>query len=265
MQYTCLLITLALGWITMANLTPRTGQALPESTPASLAELGALKAEVEHINMDLAAVKKQLADMRRPLSQPLTQAQQPGNVVATLSTADNPSLGQPGAPITIIEFSDYQCLYCRRFSQQTLPALKADYIDTGKVHYVFRDFPLDRVHPQARKAAEAAHCARDQGKYWEMHNRLFQNHTLDLVNLKGYARDLGLDLSTFETCLEQDKYAAEVDKDATAGATAGVTGTPSFFIGKTSENGTIEGTLMRGAQSIAVFRQVIEPLLHEQK
>ena len=80
--------------------------------------------------------------------------------------ADNPMLGAPEAPLTLIEFSDYQCPFCRRFAETTLPLLKRDYIETGKLRYVFRDFPLDRLHPQARKAAEAAHCAGDQGQYW---------------------------------------------------------------------------------------------------
>ena len=141
-------------------------------------------------------------------------------VIAKVSTADNPTLGKPDAPITIVEFSDYQCPFCRRFFENTLPALKADYIDIGTVRYVFRDFPLDRIHPQARKAAEAARCAGEQGQYWEMHDQLFQNRALRVLQLKGYARNLGLDLTAFEACLDGGTYAAEVDKDVAAGATA---------------------------------------------
>jgi protein-disulfide isomerase len=95
--------------------------------------------------------------------------------MAMVSLSGHPMLGHTGAPLTPIEFSDYQCPYCRRFFGTTLAALKAEYIDTGKLRYVFRNFPIDRIHPFARKAAEAAHCAGDQGQYWEMHDRLFHN------------------------------------------------------------------------------------------
>jgi protein-disulfide isomerase len=257
--YTYLIVLLILGFIAITNLAPGASQVRAES--ASPSEVGILKEDVEHIKTDLAEIKKQLVDIRRLLSQRPAQAQRPGNVVAKVSTADNPSLGKPDAPVTIIEFSDYECPFCRRFFQNTLPALKTDYVDTGKARYVFRDFPLDRIHPHARKAAEAAHCAGDQSKYWEMHDRLFQNGALGIINLKGYARDLGLDLAVFEACLDEGKYAAEVDKDAADGAASGVTGTPSFFIGKTGSDGTIEGTLIRGAQAITAFKQEIDRLL----
>ena len=92
-----------------------------------------------------------------------------------MATAGEPSLGKPDAPLTLVEFSDYQCPFCRRFFEQTLPALKSKYIDAGQLRYVFRDFPLDQIHPQARQAAESVHCAAEQGKYWEMHDLLFQS------------------------------------------------------------------------------------------
>jgi protein-disulfide isomerase len=178
--------------------------------------------------------------------------------------AGNPMLGTPDAPLTLIEFSDYQCPHCRRFVETPLPALRHDYIDIGKLRYVFRDFPLDRLHPQARKAAEAAHCAGEQGKYWEMHDLLFHNRqALQVESLPGYARQLGLHAAAFTTCLTQGKYAAEVQQDLADGTTAGVQGTPGFFLGKTQADGTIQGTFIRGAQPLAVFRQTIERLLGE--
>jgi protein-disulfide isomerase len=162
----------------------------------------------------------------------------------------------------VIEFSDYQCPFCQRFFANTLPALKRDYIDTGKVRYVFRDFPLDSIHPQARKAAEAAHCAGDQGKYWEMHDTLFKNQRALMVdNLKDLARGLGLKDDDFTSCLDQGKHAETVNGHFTAGSAIGITGTPSFFIGKTSADGTMEAINIRGAQPIAAFRQAIDRLL----
>ncbi|MGH8611376.1 MAG: DsbA family protein [Gammaproteobacteria bacterium] len=164
----------------------------------------------------------------------------------------------------MIEFSDYQCPYCKRFSNTTLPVLKAEYIDTGKIRYVFRDFPLEQRHGQARKAAEAAHCAGDQGKYWEMHDIIFRNQqALQDAKLKAYARNLGLNPTTFDGCLDTDKYTDEVKKDFEDGVTAGVQGTPAFFIGKLRPDNRIHGTLISGAQSITVFRQEIDRLLRE--
>jgi protein-disulfide isomerase len=228
--------------------------------------LQALQEDIEHIKMELADIKKELISLRQLLSQRPAQAQQRVNPVARVSIADNPMLGKAEAPVTIIEFSDYQCPFCRRFFQTTLPTLKTEYVDTGKVRYIFRDFPIDKIHPQARKAAEAAHCAGEQNKYWEMHDLLFQNqNALKAENLQAYARSLGLEATAFDACLEQGKYAAKINTDYTDGSAAGITGTPSFFIGKTGSNETIEGTLIRGAQPLPAFRQEIDRLLEESK
>ena len=183
-----------------------------------------------------------------------------------MSVGDSPILGKPDAPVTVIEFSDYQCPFCQKFFTSTLPEIKKDYIDTGKVRYVFRDFPLDSIHPQARKSAEAAHCAGEQGKYWEMHDVLFKNQrALMADNLKGFARDLGLEVDAFNTCLDQGKLATVVSAHQAAGSAAGITGTPGFFIGKTTANGQFEATFIKGSQPITAFRQVIDRLLEGQK
>ena len=166
----------------------------------------------------------------------------------------------------MIEFSDFQCPFCQRNFANTLPTLKKDYIDTGKVRYVFRDFPLDSIHPQARKAAEAAHCAGEQGKYWEMHDTLFKNQrALGGIQLKGFARTLGLKEDEFNTCLDDGKYANTVSEHLAAGSAVGVTGTPSFFIAKTSADGTLEAINIKGAQPFTSFQQVIDRLLEEKK
>jgi protein-disulfide isomerase len=265
MQYTCLIVMLSLVCIASASLGPQTRLARAESAPGAPSEIGALKEDVERLKTELAEIKKQLADLRQLLSQRPAPARQAPDVTAKVSIADNPSLGKPDAPVTVIEFSDYQCPFCQRFVRNTLPTLKTDYIDTGKVRYVFRDFPL-AIHRQARKAAEAAHCAGEQGKYWEMHDVIFNNQqALKVEDLKEHARDLDLEPTTFDNCLEQGNYTAEIDKDFADGSAAGVTGTPSFFVGKTGSNGTIEGTLIRGAQPITAFRQAIDRLLEEGK
>jgi protein-disulfide isomerase len=234
-----------------------------ESQPS---ELSTLKQDLETIKNDLSIVKKELGEIRQLLTQRPALPAPPANVMSKVSVGDGPSLGKPDAPVTLVEFSDYQCPFCQRFFTNTLPELKKDYIDTGKVRYVFRDFPLDSIHPQARKAAEAGHCAGAQGKYWEMHDTLFKHQSaLTVDNLKAFARDLGLDADAFNACLDQGTYAEAVNQHQGAGSQAGINGTPGFFIGKTSAEGTLEATFIKGAQPITAFRQVIDGLLQSQK
>ncbi len=168
-------------------------------------------------------------------------------------------MGDPNAPITIVEFSDYQCPFCLRYFNDTLEQIKKNYVDTGKVFYVFKDFPITQIHPQAPKAAEAAECAGDQGRYWEMHDSIFRgqqaewNQNPDAVAIfKGYAQALGLDMVAFNACLDSGKYTDEVAADLDEGLRAGVTGTPSFFI---------NGQMISGAQPFEAFQQVIEKQL----
>ena len=237
---------------------------LVHAQPSS--ELGALQKDMETVKSDLAGIKKDLSEIRQLLMQRPAQAAPAAPTVSRVKVGNGPSLGKPDAPVTLVEFSDYQCPFCGRFFSQTFAALKTQYIDTGKVRYVFRDFPLDQIHPQARKAAEAAHCAGEQSKYWEMHDALFNNQrALKLDDLKGYARQLGLDISAFGGCLDGGKHATTVSQHHAAGSEFGVTGTPAFFVGKSSSDGTIEATSIRGAQPITAFRQAIDRLLEDHK
>jgi protein-disulfide isomerase len=256
-------MSMALGLLFLITLSLGTRPARAQSQPS---EFEALKQDLETVKKDLAEIKKALSEMRDLLVQRSAPPAQPAQAIAKVNVGRSPSLGKPDAPVTVIEFSDYECPFCQRHFANTLPALKKDYIDTGKLRYVFRDFPLDSIHPQARKAHEAAHCAGEQGKYWEMHDRMFKNQrALVVENLKGFARDLGLKVEVFNSCLDQGKYASTVSEDLAAGSAVGVTGTPTFFIGKTAADGTIEATSVRGAQPIAAFRQVIDRLLEGQK
>jgi protein-disulfide isomerase len=145
-----------------------------------------------------------------------------------------------------------------------LPQLEQDYIKTGKVKYVTLDFPLESIHKNAFKAAEAARCAGAQGKYWEMHARLFANQgALDLKDLPGHAEALGLAMPAFQQSLESGRYAEAIRKDLTAGQQAGVTGTPAFFVGVTEANAsTVKALRQRtGAQPAAAFQAAIDGLL----
>lgn len=151
-----------------------------------------------------------------------------------VSAGDSPFLGQANAPVTIIEFSDFQCPYCGNFTKDAFLQIKSQYIQGGKVKFVFRNFPLP-FHENAEKAAEAALCANEQGKFWDYHDKLFANqNALTVDNLKTYAKDLGLDTSKFNSCLDSGTMEATAKKDAADGTSYGVGGTPSFFITKGS-------------------------------
>jgi len=165
---------------------------------------------------------------------------------------DDDVKGSDDAPVTIVEFSDYECPFCKRHVEQTYPQIVEKYVDTGKVNYVFRDFPLS-FHKNAQKASEAAECAGDQDKYYEMHDLLFAQGVAGGVDsYKGFAGDLGLDQSEFDNCLDSGKHAQEVQQDMRDGASAGVKGTPGFII---------NGKLVSGAQPYSVFEAAIEEAL----
>ncbi|MBE0524557.1 MAG: DsbA family protein [Methanosarcinales archaeon] len=175
------------------------------------------------------------------------------NPKSQFSADDDPVKGSKEAPVTIIEFSDFECSFCASFSLQVLPLIEENYIQTGKVKLVFRDFPLD-FHPHAKKAAEASECADEQDKYWEYHNKLFENqNALDIKNLKQYAADLGLDETEFNECLDSGTMTSEVEKDLQDGSGYGISGTPTFFI---------SGIKVVGARPYEVFEQVIEQELN---
>ena len=196
-----------------------------------------------------------------------------------LSVGNSPIEGSSNAPATIIEFSDFQCQYCGKFITDSYAQLKSQYIDTGKVKLVFRNFPLP-FHQYAQKAAEAALCAGAQNKYWEMHDKLFANQSaLTLDNLKQYAKDLSLDTTKFNTCLDSGTFADQTKADINDGTSYGIGGTPSFFVikgdtsidpkdiaTKSQANQYVisldnNGTLLIGAQPFNLFQQAVDKAL----
>ena len=167
--------------------------------------------------------------------------------IVDVSAEDAPVKGPANAPITIVEFSDFQCSYCKRVVN-VLDQVLERYPD--KVKLAFRDFPIANIHPQAEKAAEAAHCAGEQGKFWEFHDLLFEKQdAIPTTNFAEHAKTLGLDVSTFQTCLDGRKYQEKVERNYAAGVKAGVSGTPAFFI---------NGRLLSGAQPLEAFKAVID-------
>jgi len=228
-------------------------------------ELKALRNEIEALKQSHSALQKELQELKS-----LLQSRQappvPQNVV--FSIADDPFKGEKGAKVTLIEFSDYQCPFCARHFRETLPQIERDYVVNGRVKYVFRSFPIESIHPHAFKAQEAASCAGDQGKYWEMHNRLFTNqNALGLTELPQHAQALGLDLPRFQQCLDSGKHAGKIRSDLADGQKAGVQGTPTFFLGLTEPNDPkVKAVrIIRGAQPYTVFKEAIDSLLATQK
>ena len=208
-------------------------------------------------------LKEILSEIRPAAPQPVQQPGQPSAPqIIQVSLDDDPFKGNEDAPVTIIEFSDFQCPFCLRFYEQTLPAIIENYVDTGKVKFVYRDLPLDSIHPNARPVHIAAECADEQGKFWEYHDILFDKQvewqrlsSSDLQStLTQYGSDLGLESASFEACLESDVIADEVNKDTLDAARYGATGTPAFFIGN-EKDGFIK---LSGAQPYPAFQAAID-------
>jgi len=183
-----------------------------------------------------------------------------GNEAATNNNPgidDDVILGDPEAPVTLIEFGDYQCPFCKRMFDETEKRLRDEYVKTGKLNMVYRDFPLDQIHPFARPAAEAAECARDEEKYWVYHDLLFNRQgEIPSMDFVAVAEELRLDTTQFKQCFDSRKYQDEVQKDYDDGIAAGVTGTPGNFI--------ISGNFSRflpGALPYEAFKAAIEEAL----
>ncbi|OHA47935.1 MAG: hypothetical protein A2806_02580 [Candidatus Terrybacteria bacterium RIFCSPHIGHO2_01_FULL_48_17] len=169
-----------------------------------------------------------------------------------------PFLGKADASVEVVEFADFQCPFCGRFHETVTPQLKKEYIDTGKVKFAYRDFAF--LGQESLWAANAARCANEQGKFWEYHDLLFERQegenqgAFSKENLKGFARELGLDTAKFNACVDSGKYEDAVTQDVTVGQQYGVSGTPSTFI---------NGRMISGAQPYAEFKKVIEEELNK--
>lgn len=199
---------------------------------------------------------------------PTQPTQQAPTGPVKVASADAPVLGNKSAPLTLIEFSDYECPFCKRSFDQLLPELKKNYIDAGKLKLVYRNLPLP-FHQNAHKEAEAALCARDQGGdsiYFKFHDQIFTKTTsngtgLALDQLPIIAGNIGLNVSQFQQCLDSAKYKDYIDKDIAYATKVGANGTPTWFVGKSTLNGTIDGQIIVGAQPFTAFQPTIDNLL----
>lgn len=218
---------------------------------------GMTKDQADEIVKELKAIH-QLLERQQP-SQPVIATN--SNKVQMSVVAGWYAIGRDDAPITVVEFGDYQCPFCRKFHSDTFAKLKKNYIDAGKVRFVSRDLPLD-FHPNASGAAIAARCAGEQHKFWEMRDALLDNHAdLSSSGLLKNAKQINLDMSAFGSCLNDRKYISDIQKDVADAGRIGIGGTPSFVVGRTAKD-QITGVRIAGAIPYSEFETAIKSQLN---
>jgi protein-disulfide isomerase len=243
------------------------GLALTACAQAQSADDAAIKKEIQALKEGQQAIQKDLQEIKKLLAGGRGAAPAEPALNAIISVDGEPFKGDKNAKLTLVEFSEFQCPFCGRHVRDTFPQLDKEYIQTGKLKYVFRDLPLESIHKNAFKAAEASHCAGEQNKYWEMHDRLFANqNALEEPMLAAHALAVGVDAKKFQACMESGKYSAAIRKDMAEANKYGISGTPTSVIGYTQPNDpkTIKVVkVIRGAQKIAAFKEALDSLYDE--
>ena len=247
--------------LTLALITPALAQTSPSNEDLKK-EIDALKKGQDEINKSLQEIRRYLAQQQAQGQAAAAPALKPPPAV---DIKGEQARGNEKARVAIIEYSDYQCPFCARHVTQTYPQIDKDYIETGKVKYIFRDLPLS-FHPHAFKAAEASRCSAEQGKFWEMHDRLFANQKLLApAELPKHAEALGLNVAKFQQCLDTGKFAAEIRAEATQANGWGIEGTPTFIVGVVQPDATLKVVQqVVGARGYEDFKAAIEKALTTQ-
>jgi protein-disulfide isomerase len=222
-----------------------------------------LKKGQEQIQTELEEIKKLLQQGNR--AAPARAAFKPTD----MKLGNVPTMGEDTAPVTLVEFSDYHCPYCKRHATTVMKQLQENYIDTGKLRFVMREYPIPNLHPRAKAAAVAVLCAGDQGDYWGMHDAVFNDQKAKTDEaFKAMAESIGLDAAAFSTCLASDKFDAQIKADQAEGQKLGISGTPSFVMGLTDpkDPSIVHLTkFIRGAQPYTSFASAIDELLKSAK
>ncbi|HET7695179.1 MAG TPA: thioredoxin domain-containing protein [Vicinamibacterales bacterium] len=204
---------------------------------------------------------KELRTIRALLESVIRQTPPPRPATGKVSNLQGYALGRPDAPLTMVEFTDLQCPYCRQFALTAFDEIRKNWIDTGKLRYISRDFPIDVLHPHAMAAARSARCAGEQGKFWEMRLTLVRNaNVLSPDFMTKTAGDLKLDPKAFAACAASSKHDAAIQAELQEGAKLGIDGTPTFVIGRTTPGG-IDGPMIVGALPYAQFDAKLKELL----
>lgn len=213
----------------------------------------------QQINEEMLKELKAIHQLLERLTTPQDQTP-PQPTTAKITNLNGFVLGRPDAPLTMVEFTDLQCPFCRQYVTVTFDDIKKNWIDTGKLRYISRDFPLD-FHPQAMAAARAARCAGEQGKFWEMRLGLMRNaNLLSPEYMTRTAAEMKLDTKAFATCTASSKFDAEIHAETQEGTRIGVSGTPTFVIGKTTAT-SVEGPMVVGALPYAQFDAKLQQVL----
>jgi protein-disulfide isomerase len=211
---------------------------------------------------ELREIKQLLEKQQRPQPQAQQQAAPAQPEKVSLKGGGAHMLGKSDAPLVLIEYTDYQCPFCKRFYDGTFVEIKKNLIDTGKVRFISRNMPLP-FHAHAKKAAQAAFCAGEQAKYWEMRDALFKNQNkLEDEATTGYAKELALKADVFKSCMDDERSAKEVSDEAAYAGSIGITGTPTFVLGR-PKGDLVEGRKIVGAQPYAAFETQVNELLRE--
>jgi protein-disulfide isomerase len=263
-------------WVAGVSLVaaqqPQTQKPAAQQPAATNQDIEALKRQIQALIAGQIAVQKQLDEIKGMLkagvAAPAPAAPAPAPAIATvdtvIETAGAAVKGSPTAKVAIVEFSDYECPFCGRHAQQTIPQLTRDYVDSGMVRYIFKNLPLESIHPNAFQAAVAAECAGEQDKYWPMHDQLFANQrALDAASLVHHGRTAGLDVARFQQCVGSGKHDARIRQDLTEAGGVGATSTPSFFIAVVTPGDTKVRAvrMIRGAHPFATFKTAIDDVL----
>lgn len=212
---------------------------------ASAFLIGVFWTKVQVLEKGAASRSTQLAQTPRPAPSVLS-AEKFAEVVKEAILVS----GKEDAKVKLVEFTDFECPFCGRFSQETLGQIEKEYVATGKLAYYIRHFPLYSIHPNAENASLAAECAREQGKFREMHDLIFKDQRqMSVSDLRDHAAKMGLKFDQFSSCLENKKHKASIDRDVKLGNDLGVSGTPTFYL---------NGRVINGAQPYAIFKAAIE-------
>ncbi len=224
-----------------------------QGTPGKPADPGITRDQADQILQELRQIR-QLLEKQQGHQEP------PPPTRAQINIEGMDMLGSKSAPITVVEFTDYQCPFCQRFHTQTFADLQKQFIDTGKVRFLSRDLPLDSIHPNAMRAAMAAHCASEQGQFWTLRDLMGKHpDKLDLDSIVAEAASLHMNTDTFRSCVESGKYKEAVQSSVLEALKFGIQGTPSFVIGKSTPEG-VTGEVVEGALPLTEFMKVFAKL-----
>jgi protein-disulfide isomerase len=244
-----------LAVLPLAVLLPLVAQQKAAQQNAAQPTEGITRQQADDIINELRAIRQLLTQQQQ--AKVPAAPEQPQRVKLNLDGFQ--MLGSKDAPLTVVEFTDYQCPFCQRFHVTTFPELKKNYIDTGKLRFYSRDLPLD-FHANAMRAAQAARCAGEQGKFWQLRDVMGANpDKLDMDHIVAFATDVKLDIPTFRACVDGNKYKESVQSDVMEAMKIGASGTPAFIVGKSTPDG-VDGEMMVGALPFQMFDEKLKSL-----